>query len=298
LAGWIVLDRDAVAPPGKDTLGRDRVRVERHREAIAQARVRTDGLSTFVLGICANSAAARWFATGDESLQRLGTALIEEAVRRAEDPDLGLAPAWCGSAWYVWALMGDRELDTAAAALRRAIDQFEDDRHAPVGDASAILATVLQLTEAPDAAEVAERAARSATTSGGRCVANAMVAMHRVAAGDLAGGGTALRASIAHVDRCPIIQRCEFLTIASRAALCVDDVAFAARWSVLAPTMLPVFGSPFTVEMYRRVVAEVRAKLGREEASRVRALGRALSPSEAIAEIGEWADRRLPPDPQ
>jgi hypothetical protein len=90
-----------------------------------------------------------------------------------------------------------------------------------------------------------------------------------------------------------MLQRCEFLTIASRAALCVDDVALAARWSALAPTILPVFGSPFTVEMYRRVAAEVRAKLGREEASRVRALGRALSPGEAIAEISEWADRRL-----
>jgi predicted ATPase len=293
LAGWIMLDRYAPTPPGDDTVEHYRVRVERHREAIAQARVRTDGLSTFVLAIGANSLVAEWFATGHQSLQRQATSLIEEAVRRAEDPDLRLAPAWCGSAWYFWALMGDSELDTAAAALRRAIDLFEDDRHALVGDASAILATVLHLIEAPDAAEVAELAAESATTSSASCVANAMVAMHRVAAGDLAGGGTALRASIAHVDRCPMLQRCEFLTIASRAALCVDDVALAARWSALAPTILPVFGSPFTVEMYRRVAAEVRAKLGREEASRVRALGRALSPGEAIAEISEWADRRL-----
>jgi hypothetical protein len=98
-------------------------------------------------------------------------------------------------------------------------------------------------------------------------------------------------------ERCPELgylrARKKFLIIASLAALYVGDVSVAARWAVLAPTTLPVFGSPFTVEMYRRVAAEVRAKLGREEASRVRALGRTLGLAQAIAEIGEWADRRL-----
>jgi len=83
------------------------------------------------------------------------------------------------------------------------------------------------------------------------------------------------------------------LVIASRAALQADDTARAARWSAVAPAQLPVFGSPFIIDLYRRVVSEIRTQLGRDEASRLRSAGRTLNLSEAIAEIAEWADQTL-----